>query len=97
MNSNTVVFFHGLVLLNLKYRQKNKRKKKLRHNTCTVGKASEIAWIDYSELQETATGCLEFPKPDYYGTERRFSSPHFQIGNFGAPNFCLKPFILMLN
>ena len=27
MNSNTVVFFHGLVLLNLDYRQKNRRKK----------------------------------------------------------------------
>ena len=37
MNSNTVVFFHSLVLLNLEYRWKNKRKK-LRHNHCTVAK-----------------------------------------------------------
>ena len=60
MNCNTVVFFHSLVLLNLEYRRKNKRKK-LRHNHCAVGKASKIAWIDYSELQEMATECLESP------------------------------------
>lgn len=46
-----------------------KKRKNLRHNHCTVGKASEIAWTDYSELQKTAKECLEFPRHEYYGSE----------------------------
>lgn len=47
--------------------------------------------------KKIATESLVFPRQDYYGSKWWFNSLHFQIGCFGAPIFCLKPFILVLN